>query len=117
LEGTLTGQHVGDDENLALTSQTRRSKGNTGGESTPRSRKKKDVIKVKSFVCHKSGHYASQCPKRKKGKCKSQQVATSTETQVKEFVERFKNGFLLVSFFLAQFPVVPSSWIVGFLIT
>jgi hypothetical protein len=52
---------------------------------------------VKCFACHKSVHYASQCPEWKKGKGKSQQVATSVETQVKEFVERFEKDFLLVS--------------------
>jgi hypothetical protein len=52
---------------------------------------------VKCFACHKSGHYASQCPEQKKGKSKSQQVATSAETQVKEFVEKFEKEFLLVS--------------------
>jgi hypothetical protein len=34
-EESLAGQQVGDGENLALASQARRSKGNTGGESTP----------------------------------------------------------------------------------
>jgi hypothetical protein len=96
-EESLAGQQVGDDENLALASQARKSKGNTGGESTSQAGKKKDLSKVKCFACHKSGHYASQCPERKKGKGKSQQVATSAETQVKEFVERFEKDFLLVS--------------------
>jgi hypothetical protein len=45
-----------------------------------------------------SGHYASQCLEGKKGKGKNQQVATYTDTQVKEFVERFEKDFLLVSF-------------------
>jgi hypothetical protein len=58
---------------------------------------KKDLSKVKCFSCHKMGHYASQCPKKKKGKEKTQQVATSAETQVKEFVEKFEKDFLLVS--------------------
>jgi hypothetical protein len=60
-EESLVGQWVGDDKNLALVSQARRSRGNTGGESTPQARKK-DLSKVKCFAFHKSCHYASQCP-------------------------------------------------------
>jgi hypothetical protein len=96
-EESLAGQQVGDDENLALASQTRRSRADTGGESTPQAEKKKDLSKVKCFACHKSGHYASQCPDWKTGKSKPQQVAVSTETQVKEFAEKFEKEFLLVS--------------------
>jgi hypothetical protein len=33
-EESLAGQQKGDDENLSLASQTRKSKGNIGGEST-----------------------------------------------------------------------------------
>jgi hypothetical protein len=77
LEESLAGQHVGDDENLVLASQVRRSKGNIGEESAPLVGKKKNLSKVKCFACHKSGHYASQCPEQKKGKSKSQQVAVS----------------------------------------
>jgi 23S rRNA A1618 N6-methylase RlmF len=67
-EQSLAGQQKGDDENLALASQTRKNKGkgsikrNTSGESTSQAGKKRDLSKVKCFACHKSDHYASQCP-------------------------------------------------------
>jgi hypothetical protein len=82
---------------LALASQTRKSKENIGGESTLQARKKRESRKGKGFACHKSGHYASRCFERKKGKINTQQVAVSTKTQVKDFVERLKNDLLLVS--------------------
>jgi hypothetical protein len=34
---------------------------------------KKDLSHIKCFRCDKHGHYASQCPERKKGKGKQQQ--------------------------------------------
>jgi hypothetical protein len=58
-EESLSSQQVGDDENLALASQARRSRGSTSGESTPQDGKKKDLSKVKCFACQRSGHYAS----------------------------------------------------------
>jgi hypothetical protein len=56
------------DVNLALVSNTRKGKGkgsnkkgnSDGGTSQPG--KKKDLSKIKSFACHKNGHYSSQCP-------------------------------------------------------
>jgi len=96
-EESPVGQQVGDDENISLVSKERRSKENTSGESTPQGGKKKYLSKVKCFACHKSGHYASQCPERKKRKSKTRQVAASAETQVKEFVEKFEKEFSLVS--------------------
>lgn len=75
-----------DGENLALVDQTKRSKGQGSKEGG-----KKDLRRVKCFACHMMGHYASQCPE------KTQQVATSANAQVMEFVEKFKKDFLLVS--------------------
>jgi hypothetical protein len=71
--------------------------------------KKKDLSKIKCFTCHKSGHYASQCLEKKKGRGKSQQVATSAETQLDEFVVKFERDFSLVSF-LSTNTVTRSVW-------
>jgi hypothetical protein len=71
--------------------------------------KKKDLSKIKCFTCHKSGHYASQCPEKKKGQGKSQQVATSTETQLDEFAAKFEKEFTLVSC-LSTNTVTRSAW-------
>jgi hypothetical protein len=65
-------QKDGDEEkeNLALASQAKKGKGkvkNTGGDSSSQASTGKDLSKVKCFHCHKKGHYASQCPERKKG--------------------------------------------------
>lgn len=50
----------------------------------------KGMSKVKCFACHKIGHYACQCPNKKKGK-KDAQVATFIE--VDDFAERFEKEF------------------------
>jgi hypothetical protein len=70
-----------------------------GATSQPR---KKGLSKIKCFACHETRHYTSQCPEKKKGKGKSQQVATSAETQLSEFVAKFESDFQL-SEFVAKF--------------
>jgi hypothetical protein len=96
-----SSRKIDGEENMALVTQAKKgkgkgSKGNNEGE-TSQPRMKKDLIKIKCFVCHKSGHYTSQCLKKKKGQGKSQHVATSTETQLDEFVVKFEKEFTLVS--------------------
>jgi hypothetical protein len=77
------------DENQALAACTRKSRG--GGSLEPR--RKKDLSKVKCFACHDYGHYASQCPLRRKGGRRQQALATKVE----EVADRFQKEFLLVS--------------------
>jgi hypothetical protein len=91
-EGSKAGKQENGEENLALVGQAKGSKGRGSKQGG-----KKDLRKVKCLSCHKTRHYASQCPEKKKGKEKTQRVATSTETQVKEFVEKFEKNFFLVS--------------------
>jgi hypothetical protein len=76
------------DKNLALVSQTKKGKGKGSGkgkgeELASQPGKKKDMSKIKCFVCHKLGHYASQCPERKKGRGKSQQQEVAASAKLR----------------------------------
>jgi hypothetical protein len=88
-------QKGNDDENQALVAHTR--KGRRGGslerEASPEPGRKKDLSKIKCFACHQYGHYASQCPQRKKGGRKQQ----ASTTEVDEVADRLQREFLLVS--------------------
>ena len=65
--GSSSQQRVGDDENVALAAKgKKKSKGGPKGGAKPKGEQKKDMSKVKCFACHKMGHYAGQCPNRKK---------------------------------------------------
>ena len=59
-------------------------KKNSGGEQ------QRDMSKVKCFVCHKFGHYAGQCPNKKK------QVVASAD--VEEFASKFDREFSLIEY-------------------
>lgn len=105
----------GGDENLALVSKTIKGKGkvpskkgNSEGEGSQPG-KKKDLSKIKCFVCHKMGHYTSKCPEKNKGKGKAQQVAASTETHLSDLVAMFENDFSLVSC-LSTSTIHRSAW-------
>ena len=88
---------------MALVSKTRKGKGkdtnkkgNSEGEA-PHPGKKKDLSKIKCFLCHKMGHYASKYLEEKKGKEKTQKVAATTKTQKDDFAEKFEKEFSLIS--------------------
>jgi hypothetical protein len=50
---------------LATSSNKKFKKGPKGGNK-PKGEGKKDMRKVNFFACHKIGHYAGQCPNKKK---------------------------------------------------
>jgi hypothetical protein len=55
------------------------------------------LSKIECFICHKHGHYASQCLDKKGNGKQQQEVAASAETQVNEFVAKFEKDFSMVS--------------------
>jgi len=63
----------GRDENLGLFGQTNKgkakgpTKGKGNNEVSSSQSRKKDLSKIKCFICHKHEHYASQCLDKKKG--------------------------------------------------
>jgi hypothetical protein len=67
----------GGDENLALFGQSNKGRGKGPNKGKGKSEEstsqpgKKDLSKIKCFICHKHGHYASQCLEKKKGKGKA----------------------------------------------
>jgi len=79
-------QHKSCEEN-ALATQLKKSKG------------MKDLSKVRCCACNKFGHYASECPSKKKkgGKEKQAEMVASTIFEEVELAKKFEYEFLLVS--------------------
>lgn len=78
LRESRANKYGGGDENLALINKMKKGKGNffikkgnNEGEGH-HFEKKKEISKIKCFVCHKQDHYASQCQEKKDGKDKTQ---------------------------------------------
>ncbi len=84
------GQHDGyDEDNVALSAKgDKKSKKVSKGGAKQKGEGKKDMSKVKCFACHKMGHYAGQCPKKK-----NKQLEASAEV---EFSTKFKEEFYLL---------------------
>ena len=57
-----------DEENCALVSKARKGKGKKNPSQSGAKGKKHDMSKVKCFHCHQHGHYATNCPQKKKNK-------------------------------------------------
>ena len=56
-----------DEENCALATKAKKGKSNKAPHSGAKG-KKQDMSKVKCFHCHQHGHYAINCPQKKKNK-------------------------------------------------
>jgi hypothetical protein len=65
VHGISSTGHEGENVALATTSKKKFRKGPKGGNK-PKGEGNKDMSKVKCFACHKFGHYAGQCPNKKK---------------------------------------------------
>jgi hypothetical protein len=80
-----------DEESLALASKGKGKEKKKGG-------KKKDIdfSKVKCFQCHKMGHFASQCPKKKK----KNQPQMAASAAVDKFAKSFEDDFCFHSLYV-----------------
>jgi hypothetical protein len=61
-------------EEIALVKRTKKGS-KKGYKKKAQGTRKKDLSKMMCFQCHEMGHYANQCPLKKKGKRKKQVAA------------------------------------------
>jgi hypothetical protein len=66
------------------------------GKKSSGARGSRDKGKVRCFAYHKTGHYASKCPNKKKKK-KESEVAATASTEMDAFAEKFEDEFSLVA--------------------
>ena len=51
-----------------MAAKERKGKGNNNASQSGADGKERDMSKVKCFQCHEHGHYATNCPQKKKNK-------------------------------------------------
>ena len=59
---------ISDEEDYTLAAKARKGKGKEKASQSGADGKKRDMSKVKCFHCHDHGHYATNCPQKKKNK-------------------------------------------------
>jgi hypothetical protein len=101
VHGSSSTGHEEENVALATTSKKKFRKGPKGGQK-PKGEGKKDMSKVKCFACHKFGHYAGQCPNKKKKQ-------TTASAEVEEFSTKFDKEFSLIEC-LSSRNTTPDTW-------
>eukprot|EP00253_Pinus_taeda_P036008 PITA_36008 len=93
-----------DEENCALAAKAKKGKNKKASHSAVKG-KKQDMSKVKCFHCHQHGHYATNCPQKKKNK----QAVGSTVGEA--LASLFGLDFLLIACLVSS--VMGSVWFLG----
>ena len=88
-------QRGGEEDTIALAAKDRKKKTSKkvlkeGDKKKKGGEQQRDMSKVKCFACHKFGHYAVQCPNKKK-----KQVAGSADLE--EFSSKLEREFCLIA--------------------